>query len=143
LTSTFKHLKHLNQILLIPFTLWSGLEQTYISAQFTKVRNRIEQNIDFVLFFKGFITCAVGIKYVGLIMIVYGICDALSSFSFGQIGKYIGRIYCLFIAAVINYALIITMFIWVPNENQIWVLFILAGLWGIADGCLQTQRKLK
>ncbi len=39
LTSTFKHLKHPNQILLIPFTLWSGLEQTYISAQFTKVTN--------------------------------------------------------------------------------------------------------
>ena len=37
LASTFKHLKYPYQLLLIPFTLWSGLEQTYISAQFTKV----------------------------------------------------------------------------------------------------------
>ncbi|CAF3981831.1 unnamed protein product [Adineta steineri] len=121
--STFKHLRHLNQILLIPFTLWSGLEQPYITAQFTK----------------GFITCAVGIKYVGLVMIVYGVCDALSSFSFGHIAKYIGRMYCLMFAASINYALIITMLLWVPRENQLWVLFILAGLWGVADGCWQTQ----
>ncbi|UJR26005.1 hypothetical protein I4U23_007351 [Adineta vaga] len=123
LASTFKHLKHPNQILLIPFTLWSGFEQTYIAAQFTK----------------GFITCAVGIKYVGLIMIVFGICDALSSFSFGYIAKHIDRIYCLILAAIINYALIITMLLWVPRENQLWVFFILAGLWGIADGCWQTQ----
>jgi MFS family permease len=143
LTSTFKHLKHFNQILLIPFTLWSGLEQTYISAQFTKVKKFYYIKIlDFIfLFFKGFITCAVGIKYVGLIMIVFGVCDALSSFSFGHIAKYISRIYCLIFAALINYALIITMLIWVPSENQIWVLFILAGLWGIADGCWQTQSK--
>ncbi|CAF1117677.1 unnamed protein product [Adineta steineri] len=121
--STFKHLRHLNQILLIPFTLWSGLEQTYIGAQFTK----------------GFITCTVGIKYVGLVMIVYGVCNALSSFSFGHIAKHIGRIYCLMFAALIDYALIITMLLWVPRENQLWVLFILAGLWGVADGCWQTQ----
>jgi len=75
-------------------------------------------------------------------MIVFGICDALSSFTFGHIAKYIDRIYCLIIGAIINYALIITMLIWVPRENQLWVLFILAGLWGVADGCWQTQSKL-
>ena len=74
-------------------------------------------------------------------MIVFGVCDALSSFTFGHIAKYISRIYCLIIAAVINYALIITMMLWVPRENQLWVLFILAGFWGIADGCWQTQSK--
>ena len=74
-------------------------------------------------------------------MIVFGICDALSSFTFGYIAKCIDRIYCLIIAAVINYALIVTMLLWVPRENQLWVLFILAGFWGIADGCWQTQSK--
>jgi len=49
LASTFQHLKHPYQILLIPFTLWSGLEQTYISAQFTKVKNLT--NISFSFFF--------------------------------------------------------------------------------------------
>jgi hypothetical protein len=45
----------------------------------------------------------------------------------------------LVIAAVINYSLIITMFLWKPSENQIAVLFVLAGLWGLADAVWQTQ----
>lgn len=74
-------------------------------------------------------------------MIVFGVCDALSSFAFGHIAKHVRRIFCLILAAIINYALIITMIIWVPKENQLWVLFVIAGLWGIADGCWQTQSK--
>lgn len=35
--STVKHLKNVNQLLLIPLTMWSGLEQSFLGAQFTKV----------------------------------------------------------------------------------------------------------
>lgn len=31
------------------------------------------------------------------------------------------------------------MFFWKPSVNQIYVLFILAGLWGLADAVWQTQ----
>ncbi|CAF4509346.1 unnamed protein product, partial [Rotaria magnacalcarata] len=31
------------------------------------------------------------------------------------------------------------MFIWKPSEDQIAVLFVLAGLWGLADAVWQTQ----
>jgi hypothetical protein len=31
------------------------------------------------------------------------------------------------------------MFIWKPSENEIYILFILAGLWGLADAVWQTQ----
>ncbi|CAF1588458.1 unnamed protein product, partial [Didymodactylos carnosus] len=121
--STFKHLRNTYQLLLIPLTIWLGLEQAYIGAQFTQ----------------GFITCSVGIKYVGLIMICYGVCDALGSFTFGYIVKYIGRIPCIVFAAILNYALIITMLHWIPNVSQIWVLFVLAAMWGLADSVWQTQ----
>mgnify|MGYP002378266848 CR=1 FL=1 len=72
-------------------------------------------------------------------MIVYGICNALSSFTFGQIAKYIARIYCLIFSALVTYGLIIAMLLWVPTPSQLWVLFVLAGLWGVTDGCWQTQ----
>ena len=75
------------------------------------------------------------------IVIAFGVCDALSSFTFGHIAKYINRIYCLIFAALINYAVIIAMSIWIPQENELWVFFIVAGLWGIADGVWQTQSK--
>lgn len=42
-------------------------------------------------------------------------------------------------AALINYALIITMFLWKPSADQIAVLFVIAGLWGLADAVWQTQ----
>jgi hypothetical protein len=34
-------MQNLNQLLLIPLTIWSGLEQSFLGAQFTKV---IQQN---------------------------------------------------------------------------------------------------
>ena len=74
-----------------------------------------------------------------MIFIAYGICDSIGSACFGQLVKFIGRWPCFVIGAVINYSLIITMFIWKPTENQMFALFILAGLWGLADAVWQTQ----
>lgn len=88
---------------------------------------------------QGFVSCTLNAKYVGLVLIAYGVCDSIGSVSFGQLVKYVGRWPCFFIAALINYALIITMFLWKPNEHQIVVLFVLAGLWGLADAVWQTQ----
>jgi len=46
LLNTIKHIKNTNQMLIIPLTLWSGFEQAFISADFTKVfifANRYKQ----------------------------------------------------------------------------------------------------
>jgi predicted MFS family arabinose efflux permease len=90
-------------------------------------------------FSKGFVSCTLNAKYVGLVLIAYGICDSIGSLSFGQLVKYIGRWPCFVIAGVINYSLIITMFNWKPSDNQIAILFVIAGLWGLADAVWQTQ----
>jgi hypothetical protein len=37
LVSTIKHMRHTNQLLLIPMTIWAGLQLTFIFAQFTQV----------------------------------------------------------------------------------------------------------
>lgn len=37
LVNTLKHIKNKNQLLIIPLTLWSGFEQAFIGADFTKV----------------------------------------------------------------------------------------------------------
>jgi hypothetical protein len=39
LINTLKHVRHKNQLLIIPLTLYSGFEQAYIGADFTKVNN--------------------------------------------------------------------------------------------------------
>jgi len=72
-------------------------------------------------------------------MVAYGASDAVSSLAFSQIVKIIGRWPCLITAALINYSLIITMFIWRPSEDQTAVIFVLAALWGTSDGVWQSQ----
>ena len=72
-------------------------------------------------------------------MVCNGICQAASSYIFGRLVKYTGRIVVFVIAALINYGTIILMFLWEPVESQMILLFVIAGLWGIADAIWQTQ----
>ena len=37
LIATFRHMRHRNQILVIPITIWSGIEQGFFNAAFTAV----------------------------------------------------------------------------------------------------------
>ena len=72
-------------------------------------------------------------------MVCNGICQALSSYVFGRLVKYTGRLFVFTVAALINYAMIILMFLWDPEQSQMYLLFIIAGFWGIADAIWQTQ----
>ncbi len=78
-------------------------------------------------------------KYIGLIFIAYGICASIGSLASGQFVKLVGRWPCFVFAAIINYALIITMLVWHPSVEQTAVLFVIAALWGITDSIWQTQ----
>ncbi|CAF1494994.1 unnamed protein product [Adineta ricciae] len=115
--------RFLDQLLLVPITMWAMIEHTFLTAQFTRA----------------FITCLVGIRFIGLILIGNGICTALSSYIFGRLVKCIGRIGCILIAATIDYSMIIFMYFWEPKDNQMYILFIVAGLWGVADAVWQSQ----
>lgn len=123
LVSTVKHMRNINQLLLIPITIWAGLQLTFIFAQFTQA----------------FVSCTINPKYVGLIMIAFGISDSIGSFIFGHLVKLVGRWPCFAIATIISYAMIITMLIWRPSTNQISVLFVIAAFWGLADAVWQSQ----
>ena len=72
-------------------------------------------------------------------MIAFGVCDSIGSFVFGQLVKLVGRWPCFAVATLISYSMIITMLIWQPSADQIAVLFIIAGLWGVADAVWQSQ----
>ncbi|CAF0882876.1 unnamed protein product [Rotaria sordida] len=115
--------KNIDQLFLIPLTMWTTVENAFLVAQFTRA----------------FVTCLVGIRYIGLVMICSGICNALCSYIFGDLVKYIGRIGCFIIAAILNYASIMIMYFWKPLEDQMYVLFIIAGVWGVASAVWQSQ----
>ncbi|XP_012562258.1 protein unc-93 homolog A isoform X1 [Hydra vulgaris] len=121
--ATLKHLKNTKMQLLIPLTIFSGLEQGFVFGDFTKA----------------FITCALGIEKVGLIMICFGAVDAIFSLVLSKIVEKTGRPVVMILAALINFGLLTTFLIWEPTENTIYIYYIGAGLWGFADAVWQTQ----
>ncbi|ODM95223.1 UNC93-like protein [Orchesella cincta] len=123
LVATFKHMTKPYQILMIPLTIWSGMEQGFFGADFTS----------------GYVNCAWGIEKIGWVFIWYGIVDAIGSASFGPIIKYTGRVAIFSFGAIVNISMIIVMLIWKPNPENPVMFFVVAGFWGIGDAIWQTQ----
>lgn len=123
LVATFRHMKNKNQILVIPITIWSGIEQGYFNADFTA----------------GFVTCAYGVHTIGRVVIVFGVCNATFSFASGYIIKLVGRPTLFVFGCLMNIIVIIVMLLWTPRVSQVYVIYILAALWGLGDAVWQTQ----
>ncbi|XP_072907737.1 protein unc-93 homolog A isoform X1 [Hemitrygon akajei] len=123
LVSTFTHLKDKRQVLLIVMTMYSGFEQGFLAGDYTKA----------------YVTCALGIQYVGYCMICFGASNSVFSLTFGKLSKYTGRIPLFFYATLVNVASIISLLLWKPHPNQLPVFFVFPVLWGMADAIWQTQ----
>nr|XP_014344838.1 PREDICTED: protein unc-93 homolog A isoform X2 [Latimeria chalumnae] len=121
--ATLKHLRDKRQCLLIFLTMYSGFEQGFLAGDYTK----------------SYVTCTLGIEYVGYVMICFSATNSLCSVTFGRLAKYTGRIVLFALAAVINLACIIALLLWKPHPDQFPVFFVFPGLWGMADAVWQTQ----
>ncbi|NXX64496.1 UN93A protein, partial [Spizella passerina] len=121
--ATLRHLKDKRQCLLIPLTMYSGFEQAFLSGDFSK----------------SFVTCALGIQYVGYMMICFAGINSLCSLLFGKISQFTGRKLLFALAAVLNTSCLITVLLWKPDPKQLAVFFVIPGLWGVSDAVWQTQ----
>ncbi|KAJ8270713.1 hypothetical protein GJAV_G00118390 [Gymnothorax javanicus] len=121
--ATFKHLKDKRQLLLIPLTMYSGFEQGFLAGDYTKY----------------YVTCALGIHFVGYVMICFGATNSLCSFAFGRLSQYTGRIALFAFAAVLNFCCIMALLFWRPHPDQLPVFFVFPALWGMGDAVWQTQ----
>lgn len=72
-------------------------------------------------------------------MICNGILYSIFSYLFGIFVRCIGRPGCFIIAAGLNYSAILLMYFWEPRDDEMYVLFIIAGIWGIASAAWQSQ----
>ncbi|GFR83896.1 protein unc-93 homolog A-like [Elysia marginata] len=124
LVATFKHLLSSPvQVLLIPITLYSGIEQALLQGDFTK----------------SYITCTLGIWNLGYVMICYGVVDAICSLLFGRLVQYIGHIPFFVLAFITHGALQVVFLLWTPTKGQEVLFYVFAGLWGMGDAVIQTQ----
>ncbi|XP_039604702.1 protein unc-93 homolog A [Polypterus senegalus] len=123
LMATFKQMKDKRQLLLIPITMYSGFEQGFLAGDYTK----------------SYVTCALGIDYVGYVMICFAATNSLCSLAFGRLSQYTGRIALFVLAAFTNLACIISLLTWKPHPDEFPVFFVFPALWGLADAIWQTQ----
>ncbi|XP_075056801.1 protein unc-93 homolog A-like isoform X2 [Mixophyes fleayi] len=118
-----RHLRDKRQCLLIPLTMWSGFEQGFLAGDYTK----------------SYVTCTLGIHFVGYVMMCFAATNAICSLLFGKLSQYTGRISLFFFAAFTNAAGIIALLLWKPHPNQLAVFFVFPAIWGMADSIWQTQ----
>ncbi|XP_041830953.1 protein unc-93 homolog A [Melanotaenia boesemani] len=121
--ATFRLLKDWRLLVLIPLTMYSGFEQSFLSGEYTK----------------NYVTCALGIHFVGFVMMCFGASNSLSSFLFGRIARYTGRAPLFLLAALTNLSCIIALLYWRPHPDELPVFFVFPALWGMADAIWQTQ----
>lgn len=69
--------------------------------------------------------------------------DAIGSITCGSVVKRTGRMPIFIFGALLNAALIITLFLWRPDPSNPVIFFVIAGLWGLADSIWQTQINCK
>ncbi len=84
-------------------------------------------------------SCAYGVQNVGFVLMAYGACDAICSFSFGFLIKHVGRAPIFIGGTVFNAIVIVVLFAWSPNPDEAYLFYLLAAMWGIADAVWQTQ----
>lgn len=123
LAATFRQLKKPNQQLLIAITIFIGMEQAFIGADFTQA----------------YVSCALGVHMIGYVMICFGVVNAICSIIFGSIMKYIGRNVIIALGAIVHGGLIIFALFWRPNPDHPLIFFLVSGLWGVGDAVWQTQ----
>ncbi|KAI4887681.1 hypothetical protein NFI96_014873 [Prochilodus magdalenae] len=121
--ATFSLLRDKRLLMLIPLTMYSGFEQSFLAGEYTK----------------NYVTCALGIHFVGFVMICFGAVNSLSSYIFGRLAQYTGRIALFSLAALINLSSALALRFWQPHPNQLAVFFVFPALWGVGDAIWQTQ----
>ncbi|XP_040584236.1 protein unc-93 homolog A isoform X2 [Mesocricetus auratus] len=121
--STFTLFKDKRLCFLILLPLYSGFHQGFLYGEYTK----------------SYVTCALGIRFVGYIMICFSGFTSTCSMLYGKISKYTGRIALYAMGATIHLSCFLTLLLWRPTPAQLPVFFVIPALWGMADAVWQTQ----
>ncbi|KAJ9597854.1 hypothetical protein L9F63_011296 [Diploptera punctata] len=123
LAITLKLLKERNQILILPITMFLGVEQAFVGADYTAA----------------YVACAWGISNIGYVMICYGITNSISAITMGSIVKLTGRVPVVCGAFVLHLGILIALLCWAPTPDDKILFFVVTGLWGICDGVWLVQ----
>ncbi|EJW79168.1 hypothetical protein WUBG_09922 [Wuchereria bancrofti] len=91
----FRNLTYPKSLLLVPLTLFSGVEQAFVVGLYTKA----------------YIGCGLGIGQIGFVMTGFGVADAVCSLVFGPLMKLFGRMPLFVFGAVISMLVSLTLLV--------------------------------
>ena len=114
--STLLMLKDWRLWLMMPMILLNALILTFLSTDVTK----------------SFISCLIGVEYVGYWLVVLGVTAALGSLIVGTTAKCIDRMILITLALILMVALHGFMLFWEPSKQLYLVLFLFAVSYGIS-----------
>uniref|UniRef100_A0A914W2M1 Uncharacterized protein n=2 Tax=Plectus sambesii TaxID=2011161 RepID=A0A914W2M1_9BILA len=120
---TLENLRKPKPVLLIPLTIFNGMEQAFIVGEFTKA----------------YVACGLGLSQIGFVMTAFGIADAVCSLVFGPLIKLFGRMPLFIFGAVVDMLMIFTLLVWPFNPGDTAMFYVIACAWGMADGVWNTQ----
>uniref|UniRef100_A0A0N5AIT1 UNC93-like protein n=1 Tax=Syphacia muris TaxID=451379 RepID=A0A0N5AIT1_9BILA len=123
LKTTISNCKKAKPLLLTPLTIFNGIEQAFLIGYYTKA----------------YVACGLGITQIGYVLTAFGIADAICSIFFGPLMKLFGRMPLFVFGAVVNMLTIMTLMIWPLNPGDTELFYVIAGVWGMADGVWNTQ----
>ncbi|XP_006882896.1 PREDICTED: protein unc-93 homolog A [Elephantulus edwardii] len=123
LLATFQLLRDKRLCLLVLLPLYSGMQQGFLAGDYTK----------------SYVTCALGIQFVGYVAICFAATDALCSLLYGKLSQYVGRVSIYVLGALVHLGCIVALLLWKPHPDQLAVFFIFSALWGVSDAVWQTQ----
>nr|XP_042913993.1 UNC93-like protein [Parasteatoda tepidariorum] len=123
LLATIKQASVPDQILLLPISIFVGIELSFYTAEFTQA----------------YIACSWGVHHVGFVTICFGVCGAIMSLLVGPLVKYISQMAVLILAACANIGICVLLFLWDPTPETTSIYFIIAGVWGMGDAIWWSQ----
>ncbi|XP_016970200.1 UNC93-like protein [Drosophila rhopaloa] len=118
LTVTINLLRKRRQILMLPITMFIGLEEAFLAVDFTR----------------SFVACGWGISRIGFAMICFGVANAVAAGIAGALVERFGRVTLAGLCAVLNLCLLGYMYGWVAREGDYRSYCAFAAIWGICDG---------
>lgn len=119
LGATVRHWANPYQLLLIPLGLYNGMDNPFWGADYTMA----------------FVTCPVGVHYVGYAVMCYGFTVPVFIFLFSLFNKNRTRVIPYFIALAAHLGVLITLLKWKPTPDDLGTIFGLSVVWGVGSGC--------
>ncbi|XP_064487375.1 protein unc-93 homolog A-like [Ornithodoros turicata] len=111
------------QQLMIPLTVYGGMQQVFFWVEFTQA----------------FVSCSWGPGRVGRVMVCHGMAGIISSLTFGFLSARVPRILLVMTAALLDFAVMVRLLTWKPTPQDARSFYLIAICWAVADASWKTQ----